>query len=241
MKFLIVEDELMIADDLQQMIAVFGYGDAVIATNYTEALEWLHTGLISFALLDIQLSGFKTGIDVAAEIKKHFQIPFIFLSSYEDLKTVNAALETKPYAYLQKPFNKTSLYSSIQLALSAYAQEVAENSDYTDNSLIIKDSFFVKEKNGFVRVPTKNILYIQSQGNYLELHTDTKKHLIREAQKNLLLHLPENFQKVNKSCIVNLLHLESVSNSFLTLANETEISLAPAYKNELMNKVKHFS
>lgn len=236
MNILIVEDEMVVAADLESMLATYGFTESIIATNYTEAVAILESTPVYIALLDINLGGYKTGIDVAKYINSKMSMPIIFLTAYEDIATVNAALATAPHAYLQKPFGSASLYAALQLALNNFKKAQHTDSAQEDD-LIIRDAFFVKEKNGYTRVALQDIRYIRSDGNYMELHTDKRKYLIRIPQKVLLEQLPATFIKTNKSYIVNSAAITAVGESDISLG-DLSIPLSPAYRNELLDKLK---
>jgi DNA-binding LytR/AlgR family response regulator len=236
MNILIVEDEMVVAADLESMLADYGFTENIIATNYTEAVTILESMPVYIALLDINLGGYKTGIDVAKYINSKMSMPVIFLTAYEDIATVNAALATAPHAYLQKPFGSASLYAALQLALSNYKKAQHKDSEQEDD-LIIRDAIFVKDRNGYTRVALQDICYIRSDGNYMALHTDKRKFLIRIPQKVLLEQLPPTFIKTHKSYIVNGSAVTAVGETDISLG-ELSIPLSPAYKNELLDKLK---
>ena len=239
MNILIVEDEMVVAADLQDLLASYGFPNSTIAINYTEAIAVLESKPVHFALLYIHLGGYKTGIDVAKYITDKIAIPFIFLTAYEDLKTVNAALATSPHAYLQKPFGSATLYAALQLAINNF-KKAQDSTSNEEDSLIIRDAFFVKDKNGYTRIAVQDVQYIRSDGNYMELHTNTKKHLIRIPQKALLAQLPDSFMKVHKSYIVNSASITSIGNEALLLG-EISIPLATNYRNDLLERLRKFS
>ncbi|MBS1776477.1 MAG: response regulator transcription factor [Bacteroidetes bacterium] len=236
MKTLIVEDELLIAADIEALVSSFGYGPSVLASSYTEALYFLQTENIDFAILDIQLSGHKSGIDVAIELKNQHKIPFVFLSSYEDFATINKALETAPNAYLQKPFSKVTLYAAMQLAIANYGK-IHHKNTMDDEGVAVKNILFIKEKSGYIKLPMKDVHFVKSDGNYMEFHTADRKHLIRESQKNLLQQLPDYFLKVSKSFIVNLEEIASLHQQIIRLHSGKEIPFAPAYKAQLVARL----
>lgn len=116
-KALIVEDEVIIAEDIKQTLISLDYEVVGIATKYTRALAFLENETIDVVLVDIMLGGSKNGIDLAHEIKDRFKIPFIFLTSHADAATVKKAKETQPNAYLLKPFSKDDLFTTLEIAL----------------------------------------------------------------------------------------------------------------------------
>ncbi len=106
-------------------------------------------------------------------------IPFLFLTSHEDIAIVNAALKTSPHAFLTKPFQKITVYTAVKLAFKSFRQEVIyEHPEQTElpvpDSTVIKDALFIKEKHMFIKIMLADLLYIRSDDNYLELHTSKK-------------------------------------------------------------------
>ncbi|MEA1906495.1 MAG: PAS domain S-box protein [Euryarchaeota archaeon] len=116
-RILIVEDEAVVAENLEMAIIDSGYdvvGRASSADAAVNAASELKPDLI---LMDIVLRGQKNGIDASCEIKEKLDIPVIFLTAYSDLKLVDKAKSTEPYAYIVKPFREEQLFAPIEMAL----------------------------------------------------------------------------------------------------------------------------
>jgi DNA-binding LytR/AlgR family response regulator len=246
MNILIVEDEHLVATNLQYMLNGFGYQADFMAANYADAVKILQTQDIHLAFLDINLIGHKTGIDVAEYIRDNTNIPFIFLTSYDDMVTVNAALKTLPHAYLSKPFHKATIYSAVELALKKFRQLSVTNSsdqseDEDEDATVIKEALFIKEKDLFSKILLTDILYIRSDNNYLELHTTQKKYIIRETLKNIMSQFPkDSFFRTHKSFIINLKAITAINHLYV-LIGQIEIPIAPDNRSELLSKLKTFS
>ena len=118
----IVEDEMIIALGITETLKELGYEPTQPATNYTQAMEMIARETPDILLLDIQLSGAKDGIDVAAAVRKGLSIPIIFLTANADAATVQRAKEVSPDAYLVKPFRPKELFTSIELCLSNFSK-----------------------------------------------------------------------------------------------------------------------
>lgn len=113
LNILIVEDSPLIAAALEHMIVKLGYAVADISESYDEAVLALTLMDIDLVITDIILIGPKTGIDLAAYIKMHFQIPVIYQSSITDGSMINDAMQTSPVAYLVKPVSKVDLSTAL--------------------------------------------------------------------------------------------------------------------------------
>ncbi|WP_369047705.1 response regulator [Tenacibaculum sp. UWU-22] len=229
---LIVEDNVIIADDLESTLQEIGYNVIDKVISFEKALESLENNIIDLVFLDVFLATKKTGIDLANYINANYKIPFIYLTSNSDSETIEEATKTFPYAYLVKPFDKNNIYTAIELALANYNAK-----DTTKH--FFKDSFFIKNKNIYCKILIKNITYIKSDNVYLEIHTiNNKKHILRSTLKNIILKLPNNFYKCNKSYIININYLDSFSSGYVFINNE-KIPISKEFKpiiKSLLNK-----
>jgi len=122
-KVLIVEDEPAIAHDIAAILQGDGYNVCGIAHSSTKAMDYLATKSPDIALLDISIKGDKDGIDIAHIIKKKYNIPFVFLTSFADRETIDRVKETAPYGYIVKPFKERDLAPAIEVALLRKSSE----------------------------------------------------------------------------------------------------------------------
>ncbi|MDD1694817.1 MAG: PAS domain S-box protein [Methanoregula sp.] len=113
---LIVEDELITADDIRFCLQDMGYRAPLIVNNGPDAI--LKAGEIhpDIVLMDITLHGEMSGIEAAARIKNDLGIPVIFLTAHSDESVINKALESEPFGYIIKPFESRHLRISIEMA-----------------------------------------------------------------------------------------------------------------------------
>jgi len=122
-KILIVEDEGIIAIDLQSRLVSLGYSVVEIVSTGKQALKALQVNHPDLVLLDIMLKGNIDGIDTALKIKIDYNIPVIFLTAYADDKTLERAKLAEPYGYILKPFDERELHSAIKVALYKHSIE----------------------------------------------------------------------------------------------------------------------
>jgi DNA-binding response OmpR family regulator len=111
---LIVEDESVVAWELQEIIEDFGYGVVDYATTVSMAKKIFYHYDIDLILMDINLNDTIDGI----ELYKSFQttIPIIYLTAYKDDETITKAIKTNPIGYLTKPLKEEELKALLQLA-----------------------------------------------------------------------------------------------------------------------------
>jgi two-component system, LytTR family, response regulator LytT len=210
---LIVEDELIIAEDLKIMLQNMDYEVIGIATSFLQAEKLLETTEPDIILIDIILKGEKTGVDLAMLIRENYQIPFIYVTSSTDKITLEKAKKTLPNGYLLKPFQREDIYVAVEIALANFAQQ--EKPD----EVIIQNSILIKDGTTYVKLKFSDIQWLQAEGNYVEIHTTQKKHLIRTTLKDFFEKIPKSiFLQIHKSYVVNLKSITSVDNNFVHIA-----------------------
>lgn len=116
-KVLIVEDESIVALDIQKAILSMGYEVTEMVTNYDEAIASVKKTIPDIMLLDINLLNSKDGIEIAKEVQKIKNIPIIYLTAYTDDESMAKAVETNPIGYLTKPFKRDEIKSTILLGI----------------------------------------------------------------------------------------------------------------------------
>jgi two-component system cell cycle sensor histidine kinase/response regulator CckA len=120
---LIVEDEAIVAVDLAGRLERLGYEIVGIAAQGQEAValaRHLHPQLV---LMDIQLEGLLDGIETAAAIRRHYDVPVIYLTAHSDPGTLARAKLTGPFGYILKPLEDRELATQIELALYKHRAE----------------------------------------------------------------------------------------------------------------------
>lgn len=241
-KILIVEDNVIIADDMQSMLEEIGYEIVDNVIVYEQAVEVLKSQEVDLVLIDIILASDKTGIDLGKHIRDNYSIPFIFVTSNSDRATVENAKSVKPNGYLVKPFEQQDLYTSIEIALSNFehagksspAEEASPAEKMGPNS-VLKDSIFVKKQHLYYRIPFGDIQFIKADNVYLEVNTVDKKFLVRSPLKDYLQKLPRNkFYRAHKSYIVNVDHIDAV-NSKDIMINNTLIPISKDFKEFILS------
>ena len=110
---LIVEDDLIIAEDIKTTIEKLGHNVIDIVVRADNAIEILNSHKVDLILLDITIKGGLNGIDLAEIVNQQFNIPFIYLTSHADPKTVTKAIKTAPQGYVVKPQKVLVLIASI--------------------------------------------------------------------------------------------------------------------------------
>ncbi len=225
-RILIVEDEAIIAADLNMILSKRGYA-CDQTDNAVEAMEFIARNDYQLFLLDIFISGDTDGVDLASQIRKKTDKPLLFLTSYYDNQTLGRVKDIKPEAYIVKPFEERNLVANIELALYRHNRPVVNSPS--------SDKIFVKDQNELVALDPKDITYIEADDNYAKVVANARtyvlSHPIKKVEENLG-QLP--FARVHKSFIVNLTKVTSIQEGYVFLGTE-KIPLGRTFRQSFMS------
>jgi len=124
-KILIVEDEGIVALNLQHRLQHMGYEVAGVADSGAQSLSLMARELPDLVLMDIHIKGEMDGIEVARRIGLEHATPVVYLTAYSEDATLERARHTRPYGYLIKPFSERELHATIQMALERHGVQTA--------------------------------------------------------------------------------------------------------------------
>ena len=120
---LIVEDELIVARDIEARLCDAGHQVVGVATNAADALRIVAESEPDLALLDINIQGDKDGVELAEILGSQFGIPFIFLTAYSSPEILGRAKSVGPIGYLLKPFSDRELQVVVEMAMHRWQSE----------------------------------------------------------------------------------------------------------------------
>ncbi|MEI6318243.1 MAG: EAL domain-containing protein [Pseudomonadota bacterium] len=122
-RVLIVEDEALIACDLERRLDRLGFESVGMADNRDDALELFRTMHPDLVLMDISIRGSVDGIDTARAMLEFADTAVVFLTAYADNATVARASELSPYGYIAKPFDERTLGATCKVAVARHATD----------------------------------------------------------------------------------------------------------------------
>ncbi|MES2679326.1 MAG: response regulator [Bacteroidota bacterium] len=242
----IVEDESIVAKDIQNSLTKLGYTVVGIANNGNDAIERIMELSPDLVLMDIMIKGDLTGIDVSEKIKEKINVPVIFLTAYADEGTLAKAKITEPYGYILKPFKEIDLHSTIEMAVYKHQKDSAvlkerdllysmvENKD--DSS---KDILFVKANSRLVKVHLKDIYFIEALKDYVIINTQNTRYTVHSTMKEIDKKLgTTEFARIHRSFIARLDKIQSIDSQNVILENDKKvIPVGGSYREELMQKL----
>jgi DNA-binding LytR/AlgR family response regulator len=242
---LVVEDEGIVAKDIQQSLKKLGYNVVGVSSTAEQAIEKATELKPELVLMDIMLKGELSGIDAAMEIRNKLDIPVVFLTAYADSATLNKAKETEPFGYIIKPFKEIDLHTSIEMALYKHKKEsqVRKERDFLYSIIENMEGngiIFIKSNSKLVKLKTSDIYFIEALKDYVTINTKTARYTIHSTMKDIQAKLPQNeFIRVHRSFIVRVDKIGSIDFPNLVLEEDKKvIPIGGSYKDELYQKLK---
>lgn len=242
----IVEDESIVAKDIQNSLRKLGYNVLGISNNGADAIKQIVELEPDIVLMDIMIKGPLTGIDVAEKIKKEYNIPSIFLTAYADESTLSKAKITEPYGYILKPFKEVDLQSSIEMAVYKHKKdsEVVKERDFLYSLVDNKedpsrDILFVKSNSRLVKLNTSEIFFVEALKDYVVLNARYSRYTIHSTMKDIEKKLENgDFIRVHRSFIVRIDKIQTIENHTVVLEEiKKVIPIGGSYREELLKRI----
>lgn len=175
---LIVEDESVLALGLEMTLNEMGYNDCFIANNEKSVIEIISKFSPSIILMDINLKGLVSGIEIANKVWNMYKTPIIFLTSYCDDKTIKKSMECEPYGYLIKPCRDKEIDAAILMAIHKhnyfYNNKDMLNKNIENKIALSKNIYFEKltnsmfKDNSLVKLTNNEIKFMNILINNIE-------------------------------------------------------------------------
>lgn len=231
-KILIVEDEILVAENTADDLKREGFEITEIALSSKEALISIEKSPPHIILMDINIKGDIDGIELTEEIQKNYSMPVIYVSSNVTSQYINRAIATSPSAFISKPYQTKDLVIAIELAVRKHNEAVL-----TGNPPL-RDSVFVKSGEYHRKVFLDEILYIEANGSYCTVFTEKKRfvlsfnlfHFEQEIKTDTLL-------RVHRSFIVNINKVDAFDKNTLRIGTNV-IPVSNSFKEKVSNSFR---
>jgi len=218
MNAIIVEDELIIADHLAQILSSINVNVIEIIDDLTEAEKSLARAP-DFYFLDIRLSNNQNGIEFG-KVLNNLAIPFIYITANNELEILKKAIATQPTSYITKPFKERDVIAAVELIklktkVANYLQIITPK--------------------GIKKIAEQEILYCEAKGSYVNIVTENGTFVQRMTLKKTLEMLSDDFLRIHRSFIINK-HKISSSKSNTIYISEFPLPISRAYKSLLIKE-----
>ena len=211
-----------------------------------DALRLIAATQPDLVLVDIQLQGEKTGIDIIRDLNEKNPLPAIIISSANDQATFAKAAKVYPSAFLVKPFDQSNLQASIEIAIHEFSnpkrKSDAPAADWKQADQITTDKIFLKSAGILTKVQISDVRYIEVKNKDCLIGLEDEVIKVRIPLHKMEEKLNStDFIRCHRSFIVNAEHIKNINVS----DNQIEVgkyfvSIGKLYKEEFLKKLDVF-
>jgi signal transduction histidine kinase len=146
-RVMVVEDERIVALNLERRLTKLGYEISSLATSGSQALQAIERDKPDVVLMDVNIEGEIDGIETASRIPNAYNIPVIYLTAYSEEATLQRARGTRPYGFLLKPISERELHATIQMVLERRrADTLVRESEQRQEALVQQRTAELREQ-----------------------------------------------------------------------------------------------
>ncbi|MEQ8473395.1 MAG: response regulator [Marinoscillum sp.] len=231
---LTIEDDLLIAEDLKFKLTQLGYTVVGNARSGEDAIGKVRQFSPELIIADIMIEGDIDGIETVSKVYEFHRCPVIYLTANSESTTVKKALQTHPSAFLIKPFKISEFTINIDLAVRNFKEKYSKPEP-------VKDSIFVPDKFLYHRVFKKDIIYVEADGAYVKVFTESKKYQLTTNLKTFMSQFEHpDFYRVSRKHLINTNKVDRINGNMLYLkgadAQEYPITISKPQRAEILSK-----
>ncbi len=242
-KILIVEDELLVATDIEESIECLGYTVQKSVDTGLKAIEEVEKELPDLVLMDINLKGEMNGIEAATMITQKHDVPIIYLTANADISTVNKAKVALPYGYIIKPFTDKDLQTNIEIAIFKFGNDLKlkfeseQFNTFFDLKDHAKNQIIVHANQGLEKINIDEVYFIEKDGGQTIIHLIDEEVVTDKSFSELIEFFPKNkFIQVSTQFVINSSRVFAVKYPEVIIADKmTVISVDKDYKELVKN------
>lgn len=198
--------------------------------NAVEAFNIINKEKIDLIFLDINMPSI-SGLSFAKSINSKINV--IFTTAYREYAV--EGFDLMAVDYLLKPIS----FERLLQAVNKYIQENKKENygNERPETEAGSDHFFVRSDRKMIKVPLKEIQFIESIGDYMRIHLQGKTVMTRDTISSIETRLPErDFIRTHRSFIVSLSHIDSFTSEYIEIG-EKQIPISRSYKDSVLKIV----
>jgi len=227
-KVLIVEDEVLVADELTADLEDHQFIVTGIAISSEECFDAIKENPPHAILMDINIKGNLDGIEASAIINKTHNIPIVYLTANTDTTTINRALATSPSAFISKPYHKKDIFIALEIAFNKHNETILKSKKPSN-----ENCFFVKNGEYYTKINIADINYIEADGSYSKIYTNNRNYTL----SNNLNHFHDNinndcFVRIHRSYIINIKKVEAFDKNSVII-NSKALPISKSHQKEI--------
>lgn len=240
-KILIVEDEILVATDIEESLEALGYTVQGVVDTGLKAIEAVEKHLPDLVLMDINLKGDMTGIEAAKTITQKHDVPIIYLTANADLDTVNKAKVALPYGYIIKPFTDKDLQTNIEIAIFKFGNDLKlkmeseQFNTFFDLKDHAKNQIIVRAGQGLEKINIDDVYFIENDGSQTVIHLYDDEVTTNKSFAELIALFPKKqFTQVSRFFVINKQKVFAVKFPEIIMADKMSvISVDEQYKERI--------
>lgn len=230
---LIIEDNPITSQDLFEILEENNFDVLGVCYSAEEAFGKIPSFSPDVLIVDIQLGGELTGIDLVNQLAS--DIPVVYLTANSDSETVARVLKTQPCSFLTKPFKEKELVVAIELAAAKF-NEVSIAQPSNPLSFV-----FLKNGQSFERVNCTDILYIQADGSYCKVFTERREYVLTGNLNTVSSQMKSNdFLRIHRSFLINVNKIECLDHDYVRIDGK-DLGIGRTYKDEVKSRLVRFT
>lgn len=232
-RVLIVEDEMLVAEDIATDLVDFGFEVVDTLISGEECIRRFDELNPDVVIMDLQIKGPYDGIETARRLNENRSVPVIYLTANSDKQTILRVLEKFPAPFISKPYNRNDLMVAIEVAFASFNQN--------KHARIVRDdtnAVFIKSGQQYKKVKLDSILYLEAAGSYVKVHTVDTHHLVSynlSYAEGIIGR--EKFKRIHRSYIVNTDHITAIEHGTVVVQDKV-LPVSKAYYRDLMSCIK---
>lgn len=235
-RIFIVEDDAHVIDHLALVLEQNGYELAGSTLSGEEALSQIPLLRPDAAIVDISLEkgrGVLDGIETVARLQSQMTLPVIFLTAFKDMHLARRIAKVEYEGFLNKPPTDLELIAALE-KIQARKEHAPPATSHQDDFLLIR------QHNGqYLRVPTADILFVETVQGYLVIHTDGGQQysLTSNLNKFEREHPHPKFLRVSRSSLVNVDHVTGFEDPATLFVAHSALKIGRTYRKVVKQRL----
>ncbi|MEM7655864.1 MAG: response regulator transcription factor [Bacteroidota bacterium] len=250
-QILIVEDNSLNATILEAHLQDIGYQHVTKVRTGERALEIVAQVPPDIALLDIDLSearGQMNGIELGLKLRTSYQFPLVFITAFQDRKTMEMTRSVRPDGYLTKPVSEAGLAFTIEEALSKASERFirpkplpepeTDLPEVEGTSFLLEDSLFVKMDQSYQKLSVDDIQFIEADAQYLRIQREIESLLVSTNLANFSRQFEHpSLLRISRSHIINIDYITGFEENMVMVAGRV-FNIGKTYRAEVQKRFR---
>jgi len=243
-KILIVEDEVLVATDIEESLESLGYQIQEAVVTGPEAIAEVERNLPDLILMDINLKGKMTGIEAATMISQNHNVPIIYLTANADMSTINKAKVALPYGYIIKPFTDKDLQTNIEIALYKFENDMKlkieseQFNTFFDLKDHEKNQMIIHGAKGLEKINIDSVYFLERNNEQTIIHLFDEEVVTNKNLEEMIEFFPKNkFIQVSQQFVINASKVFVVKHPEVIMADKMSVITVDADRKNLLDNI----